>query len=727
MSEYALEYVVPEQLEPGLWTLHLRFAPGPDGRPRVPPGIGLDNLVIGVLTDPGWPRLRARARDVLPEEIAVEIAVSPSVGLLESAHVFELVLVGVPNLAPGRDRAPFQLELDAPPPSDAPPAPLPTPIDYRNRDYAAFRAAMLSSIRVRVPGWVEESPADIGVALSELVAWAADQISAYQDTVATESTLATARYRASVRRHARLLDYTLHEGNNARVWLRFSAPERTFVPRGAATATPVWGDTPAATFLTLQDLQIDPERAVLRFFDWGVRGFVLKRGTTAAAVHGHHPRLARGDVLLATPSPSASEPPHPVRLIAAPLCLTDTRTGAAITRLAWAAEDALVDPLHTDGGACLLGNVVLADHGLPIAASLPPVTHEPYAPGVAVADPTWATEPPLAAEPIVPAARLRDQDPREAVPGVVLVELREGGPPVPWRVVRDLLSSGPTDRHFTVDPDPGHGLRLRFGDDVNGARPAPGTRFHATVRSGNGARGHVGTRTLTATSKGYSASNPVAGTGGREPEPLERGRRAAAHVWQTPGMLVTAPAYARAAEAFPLVAEAAARVGGAAPRVDVAVRSVAWVRPGPDWLARLSAALAPHQLMGTDQRVSMARPVDVELTLRVTLAPGENPEWVERTVLDALVGPGAPLDPERVQLGVAVELSALVNAVAAGLAQVPGAPAASDVAVLRFGRTDEDDDTPRATGVLPVAWDECARLVPEHLRVEMVSRGGTAR
>src|SRR5262249_12226058 len=46
-----------------------------------------------------------------------------------------------------------------------------------------------------------------------------DHLSYFQDAVATEAYLGTARRRTSVRRHARLVDYLMHEGCNARAWL----------------------------------------------------------------------------------------------------------------------------------------------------------------------------------------------------------------------------------------------------------------------------------------------------------------------------------------------------------------------------------------------------------------------------------------------------------------------------------------------------------------------------
>jgi hypothetical protein len=57
--------------------------------------------------------------------------------------------------------------------------------------------------------------------LVELLAYAGDHLSYYQDSAATEAYLGTARRRISAARHARLLDYSIDEGCNARVWVCF--------------------------------------------------------------------------------------------------------------------------------------------------------------------------------------------------------------------------------------------------------------------------------------------------------------------------------------------------------------------------------------------------------------------------------------------------------------------------------------------------------------------------
>ena len=111
-------------------------------------------------------------------------------------------------------------ELDcqsaAPPPEPAPPPPV---IDYLAKDYASFRQLMLDRLSETMPRWRQRNPSDIGIMLVELLAYTGDYLSYYQDAVATEAYLGTARKRVSVRRHARMLDYLIHDGCNARAWV----------------------------------------------------------------------------------------------------------------------------------------------------------------------------------------------------------------------------------------------------------------------------------------------------------------------------------------------------------------------------------------------------------------------------------------------------------------------------------------------------------------------------
>ena len=81
---------------------------------------------------------------------------------------------------------------------------------------------MLDRLAVLVPGWTETHAADLGIAMVETLAYAADHLSYQQDAVSTEAYLGTARSRISLRRHARLVDYTVGEGCNARTLRRAS-------------------------------------------------------------------------------------------------------------------------------------------------------------------------------------------------------------------------------------------------------------------------------------------------------------------------------------------------------------------------------------------------------------------------------------------------------------------------------------------------------------------------
>ena len=107
-------------------------------------------------------------------------------------------------------------------------------IDYLAKDYQGFRRLMLDRLSLLAPGWTERTPADLGIALVELLAYVADELSYRQDAVANEAYLGTARQRVSVRRHARLVDYFMHEGCNARAFVHFDVVGQG-VALGAAT------------------------------------------------------------------------------------------------------------------------------------------------------------------------------------------------------------------------------------------------------------------------------------------------------------------------------------------------------------------------------------------------------------------------------------------------------------------------------------------------------------
>ena len=289
-------------------------------------------------------------------------------------------------------------------------------IDYLAKDYASFRQLMLDRLNVLMPQWRSREAADLGVVLVELLAYVGDQLSYFQDAVATEAYLGTARRRVSVRRHARLVDYRMHDGCNARAWVQIQLPQDDLaspdpgivVGRGARLLTAVPGLPPVLdeptyrlalgsrpeVFETLHDVRVYRANQEVRFYTWGARECCLPTGSTAATLIGR-PHLAAGDVLVLaerrgpeTGSIADADPEHrqAVKLTAVRPStdeiggrFADPPTGTAVdaTEIEWHSDDALRFPLcvsaETESGyradvAVALGNIVLADHGRTVKA-----------------------------------------------------------------------------------------------------------------------------------------------------------------------------------------------------------------------------------------------------------------------------------------------------------------------------------------------------------------------
>ena len=147
-------------------------------------------------------------------------------------------------------------DLDCKPQCSCPPPQRTQPdINYLAKDYESFRQLILDRMAVIMPAWNETHAPDLGITLVELLAYAGDYLSYYQDAVATEAYLGTARERISVRRHARLVDYLMHDGCNARAWLTIQT-DQDFTFDNAAQIyfiTPYPG-APARQILTPKDL-----------------------------------------------------------------------------------------------------------------------------------------------------------------------------------------------------------------------------------------------------------------------------------------------------------------------------------------------------------------------------------------------------------------------------------------------------------------------------------------
>jgi hypothetical protein len=154
-----------------------------------------------------------------------------------------------------------------------------------------------------MPDWTERHVPDIGITLVELLAYAGDYLSYYQDAVATEAYLDTARLRTSVRRHARLVDYFMHEGCNARAWVSVATGADVTLPADISFITGMVDLSQGRRSLTWADLQTTPfaeyevfepierqERPIytahnrIHFYTWGDSECCIVRGATSATL-----------------------------------------------------------------------------------------------------------------------------------------------------------------------------------------------------------------------------------------------------------------------------------------------------------------------------------------------------------------------------------------------------------------------------------------------------------
>ena len=190
-----------------------------------------------------------------------------------------------------------------------PPEPGPEPaISYLAKDYASFRRLILDRLALLMPDWTERHVPDVGITLVELLAYVGDYLSYFQDAVATEAYLETARRRISVRRHARLVDYLMHEGCNARAWVHVNTSTDVTLPASQLsilTNVPDvpelvdrvlrWddlGDVPRGHYEVFEPLLEDPEADLrlyaahneIRIYTWGDRECCLPRGATSATL-----------------------------------------------------------------------------------------------------------------------------------------------------------------------------------------------------------------------------------------------------------------------------------------------------------------------------------------------------------------------------------------------------------------------------------------------------------
>ncbi len=476
---------------------------------------------------------------------------------------YALRLKGVERVDPRYESAFFSFKMDCPSDLDcathcecAPEAPAEPELHYLAKDYASFRQLILDRMALNVPGWTERHVPDLGVALVEALAYEGDSLSYYQDAVATEAYLNTARQRISVRRHSRLVDYRLHEGCNARAFvaidsdkaldlhpsqlsfltgLNNTVDKRTIVNWDDLRAVPTTAYEVFELFDRDARLKINPAHNEIHFHSWGNRECCIEKGSTSAALVDTGLTLSVGDWLILeevrgprTGMAGDADPSHRhvVRLTSVtkaqdPVVGDD---GKPIDYLwvKWSTEDALPFSLcvsaigaapschFMDHVSVARGNVVLVDHGRATGPEDLGVVPEAMTEAQCICEgrtgevqqisgrfaPHLSKSPLTFRQPLAgdeSASKSLRQDPRQALPQIWLAS----EPSADWQPRYDLIASSAYDAHYVGEMDNDGVLHLRFGDGELGRKPSAGMSFQARYRTGNGMRGNVGADSIS--------------------------------------------------------------------------------------------------------------------------------------------------------------------------------------------------------------------------------------
>jgi hypothetical protein len=638
-------------------------------------------------------------------------------------------------------------------------------IDYLAKDFSSFRTLMLDRLAVAMPSWQETSPADMGTALVEVLAYAADRLSYFQDAVATEAYLGTARRRVSVRRHARLLDYAMHDGSNARAWVHIvvgadvpllppGTPLLTQInePRGALPNDKVQValDQQAIAFETLHKIELFVAHNRMEFYTWGDDVCYLPKGATEATLADDGSdgaiQLVPGDAVLfeEVRSPSTgvaadADPAHRwvVRLTNVARTPSDSIGGKTtpVVEITWAADDALPFPLCISTAgidqsvSVARGNIVLADHGHSIAGEPVPFVAGRFSPRLQNTGITFSTPYDGAAA----AANSLTQDPRAAAPQVTLFDDDSNV----WKPLPDLLETGPFSRNFIVETEDDGTARLRFGDGLLGE--APTAALFANYRTGNGSAGHVGAEAIAHVVTDLpgikSVRNPLPSQGGIDPEPAEQVRLYAPHAFRTQERAVTEADYAAVAGRHPEVekAEASLRSTGTWYTMFVTVQRRGGQPVDSRFRDEVRNFLEPFRLAGFDLEVEGPVFVALDIAFTVRVAAGYFQSAVEEALLEAFSNRDLPdgrrgfFHPDNFTFGQPVYLSPMV----AAAMQLPGVlwVDTSDRPPNRFSRFGEKSHGELDAGRISTARLEIARLdndpnEPENGVIQFFMEGG---
>ena len=653
-------------------------------------------------------------------------------------------------------------------------------IDYLAKDFDSFRHALIAAMQERVPGWTPSSEVDLSQVLLSLFSAAADELSDYQDRVMNEAYLATARNRVSLARHARLMDYHIHQGNQASTWLAVHLVD------GVSTDLPldfrVWTgdddkDPRAVHFVGRSEPPMHHLLNDLKLFTWSGSRPGLAAGATSADLEltvagepsavevrdlirdGEVPRLLIQEHLNPATGREAGSDPQKRQLLQLEANATeiaqDPLTGTWYVHVEWRAEDQLhydyCFDATTEGGAKISdvsmfhGNLVEAFHGaaqdirfkspgetLTADPDFQELHYEKTDLGVVCRLPDdlpvlyRKTEPRSEQAPI--STLEIDGQPRGEKPQIKVVTTTGTQE---WEEASSLVNSREDADQYVVETDELRRSTIRFGNGTNGRALPDRAEVRCWYQSGDPSDGNIGADRLVSFNEASVAAvwNPFDVTDAREPEPVDEILRNVPEAYRTRQLrAITLADYIDRAEAVDGVARAAARYAwtGSWRTVQVAIDPESTDVLDDELRLEVARHLEAVRLIGEDLEIRGPRLVPLEIDVKLCVDGEFWPEDV-RSVLEREFSDGFTSDgrrgffhPDEWTFGQYLRSSEILGRVH----QVAGVDHVVSVDMQRF-----DAITPGTEDVIEVAVNEIVQVRndPDHMELGVIRfdlRGG---
>jgi hypothetical protein len=680
---------------------------------------------------------------------------------------------------------PTELDCEAEPRPCPPEALVDFPVDYTARDFWSIRQALLDYASQRRPEWKDRLEADIGMMWAEALSALGDEFSYQSDAILQQAHLETATELRSIRRHARLVDYEIDDGQAAFTWLAVTVDP--VIGAGTLQAgTRVWDTNRTIVFEVGRGLHdqapnfhlgmlaggaawpMDASINRLEAYVWDENATCLFAGSTRLHVRGHHAVLLAGRRVILSVDPSVAG--KPVRRWCVQLTgATNTSdplpaVATPLTELTWARADA--PPFDLDLEVLtVFGNVAPATAGetrhvafqiggpaVPPEGGLPGPVERIAADGAVIQlQGLEGTE--------LHGLVWTDRGEARTRPDVALYEATPLGPDFrnddAWTWRRSFVgtnSSQPTDTHFTLDDGlwrrvvgyrrvggdivhrdyaTSQGSTVRLPDGQFGRAAPDGQIFQAVYRIFHGARGSVAADTLTGFDAAIapfiqSVTNPLPASGGRDPENIVSIKESAPEAFRRVTFRAVRPEdYAAAAETLPWIQRAGAtqRWTGSWLTTFVTADPVGSTRLTTPQRRQLAVTLDRYRQTGRDLATLDARYADLDLHIGICVEPTAYRGEVKERALVALFGePGAFFSPDAFTFGTPLERSRLE----AALQAVPGVRAVEEILIRRRGFFPLRPFTELVywAGASTVIRVENSRQTPELGAVNLMMRGG---